>query len=118
MQIEPILMFGKTALLSILLKTHHCKLIFKEMPGKELVQGAMVLAGGIMLLTPGIFTDFLGLSLLFPVTRMFYTRVATKYFKKRMNSGQWNVYGAPMGEQPTDPRDVIIEHPPLDKGGQ
>jgi UPF0716 protein FxsA len=62
-----------------------------QMPGKELLQGAMILAGGILLLTPGFITDLVGFSLLFPLTRLFYTRVALSYIKKKFKTGQWHV---------------------------
>lgn len=58
-----------------------------QMPGRELLQGAMILAGGIMLLTPGFLTDLLGLSLLFPLTREFYTNLALEYIRRRFISG-------------------------------
>lgn len=54
-----------------------------QIPGKEILQGVMILAGGIMLLTPGFITDILGLTLLFPLTRQFYMKLALAYFKKR-----------------------------------
>lgn len=62
-----------------------------QIPGKELLQGAMILAGGILLLTPGFITDLVGFSLLFPVTRLFYTRVALSYIKNKFKTGQWQV---------------------------
>lgn len=57
-----------------------------EMPGRELVQGALVLIGAVMLITPGFITDVVGLSFLFPLTRAFYTKQAIAYFKKRFQS--------------------------------
>lgn len=62
-----------------------------QIPGKELLQGVMILAGGILLLTPGFITDLVGFSLLFPLTRLFYTRAALSYIKKKYKSGQWNI---------------------------
>jgi len=62
-----------------------------QIPGKELLQGVMILAGGILLLTPGVITDLVGFSLLFPLTRLFYTRAALSYIKKKYKSGQWNI---------------------------
>ena len=41
-----------------------------RLPGDELIDGALVLAGGVLLLTPGFVTDALGLALLFPLTRL------------------------------------------------
>lgn len=40
-----------------------------RMPAGKLVDGLLVLAGGIVLLTPGLITDMLGLALLVPLTR-------------------------------------------------
>jgi UPF0716 protein FxsA len=39
------------------------------MPNEELLDGAMVLAGGIVLLTPGFITDAIGFLLLIPFSR-------------------------------------------------
>jgi UPF0716 protein FxsA len=68
-----------------------------QVPAWELVQGAMILVGGVMLVTPGLITDIVGLSLVFPVTRQLYAGMATKYFKNKFSSGNWqyNTYGAP-----------------------
>lgn len=62
-----------------------------KIPGKELLQGVMILAGGILLLTPGFITDLVGFSLVFPLTRVFYTRAALSYIKKKYKSGQWHI---------------------------
>jgi UPF0716 protein FxsA len=40
-----------------------------QMPGEALLHGLLVFTGGAMLLTPGVLTDILGLSLLAPPTR-------------------------------------------------
>jgi UPF0716 protein FxsA len=40
-----------------------------EVPTDELVNGVLILAGGALLLTPGFFTDALGLVLVLPPTR-------------------------------------------------
>lgn len=40
-----------------------------EMPTKEVTDGALILLGGALLLTPGFLTDVVGLILLIPVTR-------------------------------------------------
>lgn len=39
------------------------------LPGNELIDGALVLAGGLLLLTPGFVTDAVGILALFPPTR-------------------------------------------------
>ncbi len=43
-----------------------------QMPADKLMDGLLVLVGGIVLLTPGLLTDILGLMLLFPGTRYFF----------------------------------------------
>ena len=45
------------------------ELAIGQLPTARLLDGAMILAGGILLLTPGFFTDFLGLFFLIPYTR-------------------------------------------------
>lgn len=40
-----------------------------EMPTEEVTDGALILLGGALLLTPGFVTDVVGLLLLFPLTR-------------------------------------------------
>ena len=40
-----------------------------RIPGDEIVQGALVLGGGALLLTPGFVTDLVGLLLVIPPTR-------------------------------------------------
>ncbi|UCH94347.1 MAG: membrane protein FxsA [Candidatus Aminicenantes bacterium] len=62
-----------------------------QLPGRELLQGAMILAGGILLITPGFITDLVGFSLLFPLTRQFYTDMALTYIKRKFQTGQWHV---------------------------
>ena len=40
-----------------------------DMPGRELIEGVMLLLGGALLITPGFITDAVGFLLLIPVTR-------------------------------------------------
>ncbi len=43
-----------------------------KIPADKLMDGLLVLVGGIVLLTPGLLTDILGLALLFPLTRSIF----------------------------------------------
>lgn len=54
-----------------------------RLPAAHLLDGAMILAGGILLLTPGFFTDFLGLFFLVPATRTLLKR----WLRKRLERG-------------------------------
>lgn len=40
-----------------------------QLPAEELLDGALILAGGLLLLTPGLATDLVGFCLLIPVSR-------------------------------------------------
>ncbi len=54
-----------------------------RMPGDALVEGLLIQAAGLLLITPGILTDVFGFSLLIPGTRRWYRRRLTEWFKKR-----------------------------------
>lgn len=45
-------------------------------PGSRLMEGALVVAGGLLLLTPGVFTDLTGFLLIAPPTRAFIATVS------------------------------------------
>jgi len=51
-----------------------------KMPGAELIDGLLVLIGGIVLLTPGLLTDLCGFALMVPSIRAFVrTRLQRKF---------------------------------------
>ena len=55
-------------------------------PTNEIVQGALVLAGGILLLTPGFFTDTIGFLLLIPKSRKYLLRKIQQAIERRIHS--------------------------------
>ncbi len=59
-----------------------------RMPGGTLVDGLLILIGGIVLLTPGILTDLLGFALLVPATRNGLKRVFRKRFQQALERGE------------------------------
>ncbi|OEU76420.1 MAG: membrane protein FxsA [Desulfuromonadales bacterium C00003068] len=63
-----------------------------EMPTEELLDGAMILAGGITLLTPGFVTDLIGFSLLLPVTRTLIKELTRKWLKRMVETGQVHIH--------------------------
>lgn len=63
-----------------------------RMPRSELVDGAMILVGGVLLLTPGFCTDLLGFSLLIPVTRNIYKGWLVQWLEKKLASGQIHIH--------------------------
>jgi len=42
-----------------------------EMPAQQMIEGLLLLIGGVLLLTPGFITDFFGFCTLFPVSRRY-----------------------------------------------
>jgi UPF0716 protein FxsA len=55
-----------------------------KVPAREVVDGALVIFGGALLLTPGFVTDILGLALLIPVSRAVVRRMLLGGVAKRM----------------------------------
>ncbi len=53
-------------------------------PGREVLDGALVMAGGALLIVPGFITDAIGLGLLAPATRSLARRVVAHNFHSRL----------------------------------
>ncbi len=60
-----------------------------RLPAAQLLDGAMVLAGGVLLLTPGFFTDLLGLFFLMPLTRPLIKRLIGSWLQRRLERGTY-----------------------------
>ncbi|HAJ33827.1 MAG TPA: membrane protein FxsA [Candidatus Atribacteria bacterium] len=57
------------------------------MPGDSLIQGAIILAGGILLLTPGFVTDIVGFIFLIPISRKLVKKYLLKWLKGKVKEG-------------------------------
>ena len=57
-------------------------------PALEMVEGAMVVIGGMVLLTPGIITDGLGFALLVPGIRRSIANKIQKHFTESFTTGK------------------------------
>ncbi|HEV2775262.1 MAG TPA: FxsA family protein, partial [Solirubrobacteraceae bacterium] len=68
-----------------------------RVPGREVMDGALVVFGGALLLTPGFLSDFLGLILLLPPTRAIVRRVLLRRFAGRIMAGATSGAQARMG---------------------
>ncbi|MET7466194.1 FxsA family protein [Nonomuraea sp. NPDC005501] len=55
-----------------------------RMPEHELADGALILAGGVLLLTPGFFTDIAGFLCVLPFTRPLMRRLGAWFFDRRL----------------------------------
>lgn len=65
-----------------------------EMPAQQLLEGLLLVIGGVLLLTPGFITDFFGFCTLFPVSRAF---LAKKLASRSMGNMHVFVGGASGG---------------------
>lgn len=81
-----------------------------RVPAVEVVDGALVLVGGTLLLTPGFLSDVVGLALVFPPTRA----VANRMIRSRVR-GRFGLGGVPPagrrrqpGAPPPPPLDVEV----------
>ena len=63
-----------------------------RMPTGELINGALVLVGGILLLTPGFFTDAVGFILLIPTTRGFVRKKIQLLIQRKIESGDIHIF--------------------------
>ena len=63
-----------------------------QMPAMALIDGAMVLVGGLLLLTPGFFTDLSGFSFLVPLTRNFWRKVLSDWLQKQIAQGSVTIH--------------------------
>ncbi len=63
-----------------------------QMPAITLIDGALVLVGGLLLLTPGFFTDVLGFSFLVPVTRNVWRQMLNIWIQKQIRQGSVTIH--------------------------
>jgi UPF0716 protein FxsA len=75
-----------------------------RMPTNELIDGGLVLAGGVLLIAPGFVTDAFGLLLLFPPTR-----ALARAILKRRFQGRVTYLGGPIGNGRLDGPDDVID---------
>ena len=63
-------------------------------PSNEIFDGALILVGGLLLLTPGIITDIIGFAVLVPQTRRIIGRWLRSLIRRRIQRGEiryWEV---------------------------
>lgn len=58
-----------------------------RMPSRELADGALILVGGTLLVTPGFFTDVFGFFMVLPFTRPLARRLLTALISRRLRNG-------------------------------
>ncbi|SFJ12626.1 UPF0716 protein FxsA [Halobacillus dabanensis] len=65
---------------------------YGQMPQDTLLDGACILVGGAVLLTPGFITDAIGFLLLIPATRLPIKRFLRSAIQKAMQKGTITIY--------------------------
>jgi len=80
----------------------------QRMPATELADGALILIGGTLLLTPGFVSDVAGLFCILPFTRPMARRALARVITRRLTASVIGVRppGAPPGDV-TPPGDVV-----------
>jgi UPF0716 protein FxsA len=59
-----------------------------EIPTQELLDGVFILAGGLLLLTPGFLTDLIGFICLTPFSRQPLKIFLVKWFRNKIDRGE------------------------------
>jgi UPF0716 protein FxsA len=62
-----------------------------DLPGKELMDGVIILIAGALLVTPGVLTDVVGFLGLLPPTRALIRKVLMRRFRSKMREGSMQV---------------------------
>lgn len=70
------------------------------LPGRELLDGALVLVGGTLLLTPGFLTDVVGFFLIVPVTRPLARRALLSMLTRRVLRAERRRAAGPVSPYP------------------
>lgn len=89
-----------------------------RVPGREVVDGALVLAGGALLLAPGFVTDAVGFLLVLPPTRPLFRRLLLRIPARRLRrrghrrTRETIIEGEVLGERPENHK------PPGSEGGR
>ena len=85
-----------------------------QLPSEALATGFFTFVGGLLLLTPGVLTDLLGLSLVFPPTQKLWKWYFMGVWQKFVERGQVHIYQASWHrseptQRPRDPGVIDIK---------
>ena len=60
----------------------------RSIPGDEVLNGSVMAVSGMFLVTPGVITDFIGVLILFPITRGIFKNIAERLIKRKITDGE------------------------------
>ena len=73
-----------------------------RVPHREVIDGVLVIFGGVLLLTPGFITDIFGLLFLFPPTRVLLRRLLVQRGALKLVTSMPGTASPQNGRRPTD----------------
>jgi len=76
-----------------------------RLPASEMIDGLLILIGGIVLLTPGLLTDLTGFALMIPPVRAVLKKWLRKKFGHMIETGRSQFFYSGFGNQPPEFRD-------------
>ena len=91
-----------------------------RLPAREVAEGALVIFGGALLLTPGFATDLVGLACVLPPSRAVLRRLLTKVVTRRLGFGPPRGGPPPRGGEPhygAVLEGEVVEDPKKPRGG-
>ncbi len=90
-----------------------------RLPTDALIDGALILVAGALLVTPGVLTDAVGFLLLIPLTRMALKRHLRTRFQRAVKEGRANVH-VRFSDEPSEAapgRGTVIDQEDVPGGG-
>jgi UPF0716 protein FxsA len=80
-----------------------------RLPTDALLDAALIFCGGALLLTPGMLTDVVGITMLIPYSRTYYRRAFVQWIRTHTRVQAWT------GEARSEIVDAYVIEPPDDK---
>ena len=84
----------------------------RRMPTESLVDGLLIVVASLLLITPGVLTDFVGITLLIPWCRRWYRMLAVWYFQARFLGAFSSGPVAPENRRTEVIDSYVVEEPP------
>jgi len=81
----------------------------QRIPARELADGALILVGGTLLLTPGFLSDVAGFALVLPFTRPVARTALTRYVTRKFLAGTGPAPGAGPGARQRPGPDQVVQ---------
>jgi UPF0716 protein FxsA len=78
-----------------------------RVPEEGIIGGMLALFGAVLLITPGVLTDLLGLALLIPVVRAPVAKLVSGYLRRQLAQGNLRIYGMGSAPRPRQPETEV-----------